>query len=145
MTRIPVGKAAAIFAETEAVTEQIRQLAYHLFESRGGSDGRDVDDWLAAERELILTPESVLVEKDGKFEIRIPAAGYEARDIHVTALPASLVVRAASENRTGQKILLRNIELPEAIDVDRTTARLDNGTLFVTAALDSRKREPAAV
>ncbi len=53
VTRIPVEKRhEADAAETEAITEQIRQLAYHLFESRGGADGRDVDDWLAAEREL---------------------------------------------------------------------------------------------
>ena len=145
MTRIPVEKAAAISADNENLTEQIRQLAYYLFESRGGGDGRDVDDWLDAERELILTPESVLVARDGKFEIRVPAQGYDARDIHVTALPASLVVKAASENKRGQKTLLRTIELQEPIDVDRTTARLDNGTLFVTAVRRSREREPAAV
>ena len=145
MTRIAVEQATAISADTEMLTDQIRQLAYHLFESRGGGDGRDVDDWLDAERELILTPESVLVERDGKFEIRMPAAGYDARDIHVTVLPASVVVQAASKNKTGQKTLLRTIELPAPIDTGRTTARIDNGILFVTAARQSREREPAAV
>ena len=143
MIRIPVEKATS--ADTETLSEQIRQLAYHLFESRGGAYGRDVDDWLEAERELVLNPESKLVQRDGKFEIHIPAAGFDARDIHVTALPASLVVKATSENKISHKTLLRTIELPGPIDVDRTTARLDNGILYVTAVRQSREREPAAV
>ena len=142
VTRIPVEKTAA---DTADVAEQIRALAYHLFEGRGGSGGRDLDDWLEAERELILAPGSEVVQQDGKFEIRMPAQGYEPREIHVTALPGSLVVKAASERNAGQKILLRTIDLPEPIDADRTTARLDNGMLCVTAMRQKRELEPAAV
>lgn len=150
MTRIPVEKAhgtdaAAPFADNESLTEQIRALAYHLFESRGGGDGHDFDDWLEAERALILAPESKLVERDGRFEIRMPAEGYEAREIHVTASPASLVVKAASESKKGHKTLLGTIDLPEPIDTDRTTARLDHGILYVTAVRRSPERELAAV
>jgi len=132
-------------AGTGELTEQIRQLAFHLFESRGGGDGRDIDDWLDAERELILAPRPEVVQRDGEFEIRMPAEGYEPREIHVTALPGSLVVKAASEHKAGQKILLRTVELPQPIDVDRTTARLDNGILCVTAVRESPECEPAAV
>ena len=32
--------------------DEIARLAYHFFETRGRRDGRDVDDWLSAEREL---------------------------------------------------------------------------------------------
>ncbi len=153
MTRIAVEKATDISADTETLTEQIRALAYHLFESRGGNaegnpggnHGRDLDDWLEAERQLILTPESVLVERDGRFEIRIAAPGFDAGDIRVTATPGALLVKAASKDKTGNKTLLGTIDLPGPIDAGRTTARLDNGTLFVTAVRKSREREPAAV
>ena len=143
MTRIPVEKANgadAAAAETETLTEQIRQLAYHLFESRGGSNGRDLDDWLAAERELIRTPESQVMQRDGKFEIRVPAEGYDAGEIHVTAGPASLTVRAAASGKSGNKTLLGTIDLPEPIDGDRTTARLDHGILHITAIRQNRDR-----
>jgi hypothetical protein len=33
-------------------TEEIAIRAYELYQSRGGSDGTDLDDWLQAEREL---------------------------------------------------------------------------------------------
>jgi hypothetical protein len=32
--------------------ERIAQRAYERFEARGREDGRDMDDWLEAEREL---------------------------------------------------------------------------------------------
>jgi len=32
--------------------DEIARLAYHFYERRGRRDGQDVDDWLAAEREL---------------------------------------------------------------------------------------------
>ena len=151
MTRIPVEKADGVDAspDTGELTEQIRQLAYYLFESRGGVDGGDIDDWLKAERELILTPETTIVQRDGKLEIRISAAGFDARDVRVTASPGSLVVKAASKQQhdgeIGRKIMLRTIELPEPIDIDRTTARLDNGVLFVTALRQNPDRQLAAV
>ncbi|HUA01000.1 MAG TPA: DUF2934 domain-containing protein [Candidatus Aquilonibacter sp.] len=31
---------------------QIRQRAYELFQERGGTHGKDIDDWLAAEQQL---------------------------------------------------------------------------------------------
>lgn len=148
MTRIPVEKAHgadATPADTGELTEQIRRLAFHLFESRGGSDGRDVDDWLAAERDLVLKPEWNVVERDGKFEIRMPARGYEAGDIHVTSGPAWLAVKAASSSKSGNKTLLGTIDLPEPIDADRTIARLDHGILYITALRQNRNREPAVV
>jgi hypothetical protein len=32
--------------------DRVKQRAYELYLARGGSDGRDMDDWLNAEREL---------------------------------------------------------------------------------------------
>ncbi len=38
--------------QTPAVEENIRRRAYELYEQRGRSEGRDLDDWLQAEAEL---------------------------------------------------------------------------------------------
>jgi hypothetical protein len=44
-------------AEREAADvpthDAIAARAFELYESRGGADGRDVEDWLDAERELL--------------------------------------------------------------------------------------------
>jgi hypothetical protein len=36
----------------EPLQERIRQRAYELYEQRGREDGRDFDDWVAAESEV---------------------------------------------------------------------------------------------
>jgi hypothetical protein len=32
--------------------EEIQRLAYHIYLSRGGQEGHELEDWLQAEREL---------------------------------------------------------------------------------------------
>ena len=39
-------------ARLSPTREEIAQLAYSLYESRGRQDGHDVEDWLRAEQEL---------------------------------------------------------------------------------------------
>ena len=34
--------------------DEVARLAYEFYEARGRRDGQDVDDWLAAERQLTL-------------------------------------------------------------------------------------------
>ncbi|HEX8892308.1 MAG TPA: DUF2934 domain-containing protein [Terriglobales bacterium] len=38
------------FAPTQV---EISKLAYSLYESRGRQDGHDIEDWLAAEQQLV--------------------------------------------------------------------------------------------
>ncbi len=37
----------------EMIQEQIRHLAYQIYEQRGREDGHDLDDWLNAESEMM--------------------------------------------------------------------------------------------
>jgi len=39
--------------------EGIRQRAFELYEARGRESGRELDDWLAAERELVTPHDDV--------------------------------------------------------------------------------------
>lgn len=46
-------KNPATVKKLEQLFEAVRFRAYQLYESRGRVDGRDLDDWLLAEREII--------------------------------------------------------------------------------------------
>ena len=50
----PAGAPQTVGGETASASERdrIAERAYQLYEARGGGDGRDMDDWLQAEREL---------------------------------------------------------------------------------------------
>jgi hypothetical protein len=45
-------KVATPAVRKEPTFDEIRQRAYEIYMRRGGAQGRDVDDWIAAEREL---------------------------------------------------------------------------------------------
>ncbi len=136
---------SSVFNEMKTLSDCIRQRAFELFEQRGAMDGSAVDDWLHAERDLFRLPESELIERDGKFEARVTAAGIDADDIKVTALPDALIVKGSSNHKHeradgdvrfcefDQRTLFRRFDLPEPINVDRVTANLDKGVLQLTA------------
>lgn len=49
----------------EARLERIARRARELYEARGGEHGRDLDDWLAAEREIDAAIEREAQEQGG--------------------------------------------------------------------------------
>jgi hypothetical protein len=55
--------------------ERIEQRAYELYLERGGEDGGDLADWLAAERELTELPKQSNSEA---IKARTAAAGLQA-------------------------------------------------------------------
>jgi HSP20 family molecular chaperone IbpA len=144
--KFPKNEATApFFKRVDSLFEEIRKKAFSLFEQRGLRDGRDVEDWLAAEREILWLPPVDLVESDGRFRIRVAAPGFQAKEITVTALPEAIFVEAKSETKEeetkGEARLLelasrkvyRRIDLPAPIDVEQMTARLENGVLELVA------------
>ena len=94
------------------------------------------EDWLPAERGLI--------EKDGKYEVSIAAAGFKPGEIKVSALPDFLIISAESTDKHenekdihffefGRKSMFRQFPLPQQINADNVTAILTDGILHVTA------------
>jgi len=131
-----------IIEELNALTERVRQRAYELFESRGCTEGSALNDWLTADNDLLIVPESDLIDTDSRFELQIAMPGFDANDIEVNALPDALIVRANKHEQVEgdarfcdivEKRLFRKFELPAPIDVDNVTANLDKGVLNLTA------------
>jgi len=143
-----------IVDEMNSISERIRRHAYELFEGRSGAAGSEIGDWLAAERDLFRIPESELIDRDGRFEARLSAPGFDPSEIKVAALPDALVVKGSTTHKHDeiekdlqfcefdQRTLFRRFDLPERIDVDRVTANLDNGMLHVTATKSRQEAVP---
>lgn len=141
------------FKQVDRLFDQIRQRAFSLFENRGFSHGRDIEDWLAAERQILWSAPMELIENDKEFRVRIAAPGFEAKEIQVTALPDAIVVQAESERKHdktegearisefGSRKLYRRVDLPSPIDLDKTTAALDKGVLELVAAKAAQPKE----
>jgi HSP20 family protein len=134
-----------IFAELEQLAERIRMQAYNLFAHRGARDGRALDDWLAAERE-VCWPAAELAERESEFVLDVALAGFDAGDITVTATPREIIVKAAHKHEQASKDapklrwtefrssnVFRRVELPEPVQVEKISANFENGLLKILA------------
>jgi HSP20 family protein len=135
-----------IFEAIEKRLDDVRRRAFELFEKRGYGLGHEIDDWLQAEHEVFGWPASELAEKNGKYEAQITLPGFKPNEVQVTATPSEIIVHAKTEHEKkteeanvlwtefGSNDVYRRFELPALIDVDKTSATLDNGMLHVIAA-----------
>ena len=145
-----------LLKQVEAITDSIRERAFNLFQNRHSGNGSAVDDWLQAERDVVWSPASELVDDEKEFKARIALPGFDAKEIQVSALPDALLIQADTththEGKTGNvcfcefsgKNLFRRIELPASIDVDKVTASVEKGILEVTAPKATAKLLTAA-
>ena len=134
-----------LLEHVEAITDSIRKRAINIFQNRNGENGSDLDDWLQAERDVVWSPASELVDDEKEFRARIALPGFDAKDIQVSAMPDALVIQADAththEGKSGNvcfcefsdQKLFRRLDLPAPVDVDKVTASVDKGILQVTA------------
>lgn len=136
----------SLLDEMKGWVERVRQRAFAIFQRRSSGDGAAaIDDWLRAERDLMLSAQSELIEKDSQFQLRVAMPGFNEKNIKVTAMPGALIVSAEARHQHekeegnvhfcefGEKSLFRRFDLPNNIDVDKVKAQLDKGVLQVTA------------
>ncbi len=153
----PEDRTLPIFEEVEKLMQRIRERAFAAFAGRGFRHGSDLEDWLSAERELCC-PASELVEQDQNYALNVAMAGFDPKDVKVTATPRELIVSAKTEstrsdrkNAKNEQVrwsefrsndVYRRIELPTEIQVDKVTASFDNGLLKVFVP---KAQQPAIV
>ena len=151
---LPIKKTKSVFEEIERMQDRIMRRAYDIFSSSGSIFGRDLEDWLQAERELVWKPAIDLEEKENEFRLRIALPGVNPKDIDIEVTPEDILVKAdlhhehkdekgevhTSEFASGN--LFRSIHLPKTIDADKVKAEFKNGMLTLKApvAEDARPK-----
>ena len=117
----------------DEVRERVARRAYENFVDRGAVYGHDLDDWLDAERELVIRPAAeVRVESEDIFvEIVLPENDLPNLTVHVA--PRQLVVSSDVDKEGFQ--LYQVIDLPTAIPLDGVDAELFHNVLRITAAV----------
>ena len=139
--------AASLFESIHGLFQDVQRRAFELFQQRGGAHGSDVEDWLRAEHDLVLNPQSKLLETEKEFKMEIAVPNLEAKDIIISALPESIVVQAQTtreekvEEHGEMRLsefremrLFRRFDLLPGIDVEQVKATLENGMLTIVAA-----------
>jgi len=134
-----------VFDELARRMDAVRQRAFELFAERGGGAGHELDDWIAAEHELLGWPAAELKEADGEYEVDVTLPGFAAKEVEVTATPKELIVHAATSHEKkaedehvvwsefGSNDVYRRFGFPIQVDADKVTASLEKGILKVKA------------
>jgi HSP20 family molecular chaperone IbpA len=152
---VVLGNDDLISSETQQIQEMIRGRAYELSQQRGHA-GREVDDWLTAESEIISVPPAQLIERNGTFQVTLAILGIPLQDMRVLATADQILVRGdyrhSREDEQGivhlcdfkSATLFRSVRFPEPIDVRSLEVDLQGGILKIIAAKASAQEEAAA-
>jgi len=149
---LTIRKSKSIFDEIDRMRDGIMRRAYEIFSGNGGIFGKDIEDWLQAERELVWKPAIELEEKDDEFLLHVAAPGVDPKDIDIEVTAEDILVKAdvhhehmekkgdvyACEFASGN--LFRSIHLPKKIDPDKVKAEFKNGMLSLKAPVAQEAR-----
>src|SRR5262245_35401036 len=127
--------------------EQITRRAYDLFVANGSRLGRELDDWLAAEQELVWKPAIELREKDSEFILKIAVPGVDPKDLDIEITAQDLLVKAEALKESNAAKgdlyaselpccnLFRSIHFPKKVDTDKVNTEFNNGILTIRVAM----------
>jgi HSP20 family protein len=136
----------------DRVYDSIARRAFELFESSGGTFGRDWEDWFQAEAELLHPVHVHIDETSTAFSIRAEVPGFNARELEVSIEPQRLVIsgkrESKEEEKKGQTIrceccsdeILRVIELPAEVNTTGVSATLNDGVLELKLPKAAKKQ-----
>jgi len=140
-TPITINEPRGIFERMDRVYNDIARRAFEIFEGNGGTLGRDLDNWFAAEAELLHPVKLNISETDKALTVQAEVPGFTEKDLEIRVEPTRLTITGKRETSTKQEKaktlcqeyrsdeIMRVIELPAEVDNEHVTATLKNGML----------------
>ena len=125
-------------------SQAITRRAYEVFEGNGRRFGHDLEDWFKAEMDMLHPVHVNIAEADDSLEVKAEVPGFSDKEIEVSVEPRRLTITARRETETRREEkkksktvhsefcsnqILRTVDLPASVDVEKTTANLKNGVL----------------
>lgn len=137
-------KFSSLVDQVEETFNALARRAYQIFEGNGRAFGRDLDNWLRAERELLHPVVVNITESDTSFELKAEVPGFSEKEIEIGVEPRRVTITGKRETKKEEKKgkaicsesysdqILRMIDLPAEVETDKATASLKHGILELT-------------
>ena len=138
--------------ETRQIEDRIRQRAFEISQTSGHSE-REMDDWLAAESEIISVPPAELIEKDETFVLQMAVGGIDPEELSVLTTADQILIKADFRHDHDpdagtihfcdfkSSTVFRSIHFPEPIESDTVKLQLQDGVLRITAQKETADGE----
>ncbi len=140
-----------IEAHKREILNALERRAYEIFEARGRASGRELDDWLQAESELLCPLKLEVRETQNALILRGQLTGFGADEFEIKIQRNALIIAgqkkpASSPKGSGPagphaKRIYRRLELPVPVVRERVTANFREGVLDVILPKETRKLE----
>ena len=140
-TPLKLVAATDLFASMQRLHNSVARRAFEIFESKGSAFGRDLEDWLQAEAELVHPVHVDVTESADGLTVRAEVPGFKAEELAVGVEASRLTIagkRETHEERKDEKTIykehcsdqvLRVVELPAEVVAGRVAATLRDGVL----------------
>jgi HSP20 family protein len=143
-TAVAVNATDDLFERFTNLTRDIAERAYSFFRDRGGEFGKDLDDWIRAESEMLRPVPIEMTQTDDTITVKAAVAGFKPEEIEVSVKDNVLIINgisvASAENKDGDTVLrewnsnrfCRQLMLPDEVVAAEVNAELADGMLKVT-------------
>jgi HSP20 family protein len=133
--------AADLLTRVQRLRDSVARRAFEISESRGRAFGRDLENWLEAESELLHPVHVDVAESDEGLTIRAEVPGFKAEQLEVGVEPRRVTIAGKRETHAERKDektiykehcsdrILRVIELPAEVVAGKVAASLSDGVL----------------
>lgn len=152
--KVETHKTQSLSEELTQLRDTVMQRAYEIFCQRPAGLAGPLDDWLAAERELVWQPLMTVAENDEGFVLEVAVPGLKASEIEVHSTEDEILVKSEACGAAPEGEILhvcelprgrvfRAVHLPRKINRDKVSAELRDGLLKITvpAAPAERARQ----
>lgn len=124
----------ALGALEQAIQRSIALRAYDVYESRGRAHGNDLQDWFAAEDELIKPSNVQVTDSGGAIKLIASVPGFSASDLQIGVSRRRVIIwgeHARGGSNGGDAPLLGEIDLPAEVNPAKASATLSGGVVQV--------------
>ena len=135
---------ADFFRCAEKIHDSIARRAFEIFESHENAVGRDLDNWLKAEGEVLHPLHLDVEESDEEVTARAEVPGFGTKDLEISLEPRRLAITGRRETRQERRVgktlysekcaneVFRVVDLPATVSPERASADLKEGILEIT-------------
>jgi len=136
-------EAVDVFDRLQQTYNSIARRAFELFDNNGRLFGRELDDWLRAESEILQPVHLEVAETDEALTVRAEVPGFATNELDINVEPRRLTISGKHETKEettkgktiyserSAKEILRSFDLPAEVDTSKATATLKDGILNI--------------
>jgi hypothetical protein len=126
---VSIRQADSIAYEIESAYDEITRRAYELFLSRPNGSAIDIEDWLEAERQILIKPAALLTRTADGLEVRFQIRPAEAASFEVVIAGQMLLIQSLGDYSPR---IFRTVNLPNLISPVSAEARVEECAIIIT-------------